>query len=263
MTKATVIPREQEAVRAAEPDYVGAAVAAAESLCRLPAIPTADWCDRGAAALTGLHPACAAVVLIATPEAPARLQEVHACGVSVRPVRDGGGLAADLRSRAERLAGADWAPSPRHDARGGADLYPTRHAPPVHAEVWRGLGFPDLAAGMAPINGGARCVVAYLAPLAGALTRGHAGALGALLGVLARRAEQTEWPSRPGGWVSPGEQQVLDRLVLGMSVREVAKELGRSPHTVHDHVKSLHRKLNATTRGQLVARALGHAGEAK
>jgi hypothetical protein len=28
---------------------------------------------------------------------------------------------------------------------------------------------------------------------------------------------------------------------------------------VHDHVKSLHRKLNASSRGQLIARALGHA----
>jgi hypothetical protein len=31
-------------------------------------------------------------------------------------------------------------------------------------------------------------------------------------------------------------------------------------YTVHDHVKSLHKKLNANNRGQLVARALGHLG---
>ena len=53
---------------------------------------------------------------------------------------------------------------------------------------------------------------------------------------------------------------MLDLLVLGLSVRQIAEELGRSTHTVHDHVKSLHKKLNANSRGELVARALGHLG---
>lgn len=59
------------------------------------------------------------------------------------------------------------------------------------------------------------------------------------------------------------EQDVLERLILGRSVREIAEELGRSPHTVHDHVKSLHRKLDASSRGELVARALGHGPREK
>jgi hypothetical protein len=32
---------------------------------------------------------------------------------------------------------------------------------------------------------------------------------------------------------------------------------------VHDHVKSLHRKLDASSRGELVARALGHGSETR
>lgn len=58
-------------------------------------------------------------------------------------------------------------------------------------------------------------------------------------------------------WLTQREQTILDHLVLGKSVRVIAEHIGRSPHTVHDHVKNLHRKLNATSRGQLIARALG------
>jgi len=61
-----------------------------------------------------------------------------------------------------------------------------------------------------------------------------------------------------GSWLTGREQQVLEQLTLGRSVREIAEDIGRSPHTVHDHVKSLHRKLSASSRGELVARALGY-----
>ncbi len=58
-------------------------------------------------------------------------------------------------------------------------------------------------------------------------------------------------------WLSAREQAVLERLVLGHNVKEIAEEFGRSPHTIHDHVQSLHRKLHATSRGELIATALG------
>jgi DNA-binding CsgD family transcriptional regulator len=84
-----------------------------------------------------------------------------------------------------------------------------------------------------------------LAALVPALLRRTVLALGS------ERAEQTRW-------LTDREQAILDRLTLGMSVREIADAIGRSPHTVHDHVKSLHRKLKATSRGELIAKALGH-----
>lgn len=62
----------------------------------------------------------------------------------------------------------------------------------------------------------------------------------------------------PFQWLTQREQTILDHLVEGKSVRVIAECIGRSPHTVHDHVKNLHRKLNACSRGQLIARALGH-----
>ncbi len=66
--------------------------------------------------------------------------------------------------------------------------------------------------------------------------------------------------AKSGGfrWLTVREQEVLDALVQGHSVREIAAQFGRSQHTVHDHVKSLHKKLDASSRGELVAMALGH-----
>jgi len=59
-------------------------------------------------------------------------------------------------------------------------------------------------------------------------------------------------------WLTVREQEILEHLVVGRSVRDIANDLERSPHTVHDHVKSLHRKLGAKTRGELIARAFGY-----
>lgn len=56
----------------------------------------------------------------------------------------------------------------------------------------------------------------------------------------------------PRGWLTQRERQVLEQLVCGSSVVEIAKSLDRSPYTVHDHVKSLHRKLGVRTRAALV-----------
>lgn len=63
-------------------------------------------------------------------------------------------------------------------------------------------------------------------------------------------------------WLTPREELILWHLVAGKKVPQIASELHRSVYTVHDHVKSLHRKMGASNRGQLVARALGHLGPA-
>lgn len=59
----------------------------------------------------------------------------------------------------------------------------------------------------------------------------------------------------PREWLTPREAEVLELLVKGRSIVEVARALGRSPYTVHDHAKSLHRKLGVHTRAALVGRA--------
>lgn len=51
--------------------------------------------------------------------------------------------------------------------------------------------------------------------------------------------------------LSDTERKVLDLLLAGRTERQAAAEIGRSPHTVHVHVKNLYRKLDVTSRRQL------------
>jgi DNA-binding CsgD family transcriptional regulator len=59
----------------------------------------------------------------------------------------------------------------------------------------------------------------------------------------------------PAGF-SPRQRAVLDGLCRGLSEKQIADELKLSPHTVHDYVKELHRRLGARNRGELLAKAL-------
>lgn len=52
--------------------------------------------------------------------------------------------------------------------------------------------------------------------------------------------------------LSSTEHRVLQRLRLNETERQVALSLGRSPNTVHVHVKSIYRKLRVTSRKQLL-----------
>ncbi|MEX0654352.1 MAG: LuxR C-terminal-related transcriptional regulator [Phycisphaeraceae bacterium] len=63
-------------------------------------------------------------------------------------------------------------------------------------------------------------------------------------------------PARPAtrdllARLSQTERQVLDRLRHNATERQVAQQLGRSPHTVHVHVKNIYRKLAVRSRRQL------------
>jgi DNA-binding NarL/FixJ family response regulator len=55
--------------------------------------------------------------------------------------------------------------------------------------------------------------------------------------------------------LSPREREVLDLLVEGYRVSQVAKMLFRSQHTVRNHLKSIFRKLEVGSQEDLVARA--------
>lgn len=56
--------------------------------------------------------------------------------------------------------------------------------------------------------------------------------------------------------LSDRQRLVLDGLCGGMAEKEIAGELGLSQHTVHDHVKELHRRFGARSRGELLVKAL-------
>jgi len=162
--------------------------------------------------------------------------------------------AAHLRSKLGRLIGHAWTPNHTGGARSQEVFAPSRVGG-VYDQIWGGADAHRVLARRAEMGDGCPSLVVYVQATE---AMSIAPLLDAAMPVFARRARQTSWPVNSGGWVSPSEQVVLDHLVLGLSVREVATLLEKSPHTVHDQVKSLHRKLHATTRAMLVARALGH-----
>jgi len=55
--------------------------------------------------------------------------------------------------------------------------------------------------------------------------------------------------------LTPREQETLGLLLTEASEKEMAARLGISPHTVHDHVKKLYRKLGVGSRAALMALA--------
>ncbi len=56
--------------------------------------------------------------------------------------------------------------------------------------------------------------------------------------------------------LSPRELQMLEALAQGLSYKDVARRLDLSIHTVGDYVKGLYRKLQVSSRGEAVSRAL-------
>lgn len=64
-------------------------------------------------------------------------------------------------------------------------------------------------------------------------------------------------PSTVLGQLTLREREVLELLVLGRRIRQVAEALFVSPHTVRNHVKALFRKLGVHSQEALVALAAG------
>ena len=46
-------------------------------------------------------------------------------------------------------------------------------------------------------------------------------------------------------------------LLQGLSEKQIAREQGLSPHTVHAYIKSLHKRFGAQSRGELLAICYG------
>ena len=53
--------------------------------------------------------------------------------------------------------------------------------------------------------------------------------------------------------LSPRAEETLDGLLAGLSEKEIADQMGLSPHTVHQYVKELHRRYGVRSRGELMA----------
>ncbi|HEX8915792.1 MAG TPA: LuxR C-terminal-related transcriptional regulator [Humisphaera sp.] len=73
---------------------------------------------------------------------------------------------------------------------------------------------------------------------------------------LAARGHLPLGPAAPPG-LPPRLRQVLDRLVRGDGVKQVARELGLSVWTVREHVQRLYRHFGVNSREELTARFVG------
>lgn len=246
----------------------------AGEITELPAVATQDWVDQAATALTGIDPWCRVGMAIATLEPNGQVHVIEAVGAGVsekerEQLTDPKADMLGLRVRLERMTDLGITLPDAALRRGLAavcsDLGPWRDGP--LSRVWNPAGVEKLLIGIVPIGKGepnrSLLVFVALGHAPNGSTRANARTLGALLPLLAQRVRKALPAEGPISWMTDREQDVLERLILGRSVREIAEELGRSPHTVHDHVKSLHRKLDASSRGELVARALGHGTREK
>ena len=54
----------------------------------------------------------------------------------------------------------------------------------------------------------------------------------------------------------PRLRETLQLLVEGFSEKQLADQMKLSPHTVHDYVKALYRRMGVQSRAELVARVV-------
>lgn len=274
-------------------EAIHAAVRVTEAICGLPAVATQDWCERAASALLGIGSPSIVLTLVGHLNTSGHIiahEATGAAGCEVAEVATTiGGVPrtsrtvveidgrdqrlTEVRARLDQARELGWslgmlnnevrATTTRTDDR----LASSWETGPLGGR-WRSVRPSDLILGVVPLSddGSSRVLVVEIGLTGqGARATGQdAVLLGACLTALHRRALMAIGSNTTDTvqWLTQREQVILQHLLLGKSVRSIAEELGRSPHTVHDHVKSLHRKLNAKSRGELVARALGHVSPA-
>jgi DNA-binding CsgD family transcriptional regulator len=62
---------------------------------------------------------------------------------------------------------------------------------------------------------------------------------------------------RPRAVLAPHLDKTLRALLRGLTEKQVASELGLSPHTVHEYVASLYRRFGVTSRAELFVKVMG------
>jgi len=239
----------------------------------LPGIPTATWAQSAAACVARVLPKSISVV---------RIVELGSAGDVVARVCEGA-FDSDKRTpvdvstfTVEHETASDWWLTATPRSSGASFSRETgllRSAPGCErwefstlGRRWASQGVTEILVGAVPIPGDVRAgrhrwLVVELGDRSEptGVSAADEAVLGAVLPELARRAEIAFMGTdEEAETLTLREHEVLMLLACGRTVKQIAEELARSPHTVHDHVKALHRKLGASSRGELVARALGH-----
>ncbi len=260
------------------PERVASLVARAKSLAvhieRLPAVATLDWCEQSAHCLATGFPGTVAAIIIGHVSGSGDLTGVEAAGVDATGEFDVSRVnyLTSVRSEIESIGVLPLASTPKQ-AISLRELIGESWSSSRVGRIFRPVSCSDVFVSIHSIPGGepGRAIVSVVGFAAGRAVAANdfffevPALLWASTEHIAERAAIAIGGQRStrGRWISEREREVLDLLVLGLSVRQIAEELGRSTHTVHDHVKSLHKKLNANSRGELVSRALGHLGSGR
>lgn len=212
-----------------------------EAILSLPTIPREDWCELAASALSRIFPV-PALVAIANADSQGRIIALRSFASACWPTRDVRNALGFVRPESRATA-------------------------PGLAHAWRNGATGDIVFASAETTAITRATHVLLAvhDAPRALAPPHAppeqdtlrDVLLVAIERLARRASRAFARVPEGVSVSPSECVVLDHLIEGLSIPDIARRIKRSPHTIHDHVKSLHRKLGAKRRGELIMRAVG------
>jgi DNA-binding CsgD family transcriptional regulator len=239
--------------------------AIAEELCSLPAVATFGWMKRAARSIAKLHPEAVTTVALAHYEedgwsVPRDFTASLGSGRLSSTVAIVDGLLRDLASESvdEHFAACQTGrPVLGRTNLPGGVFTPTRMMlrDRLHPTRLTMLYPMTRADGMKPER--ILCVDLYLPQAKGRFSPGAYLTLEAVLPLLGRRVQNTFTDIDHTVELSPREGEVLRLLQQGLTVKQIAQELQRSPHTVHDHVKSLHRKVGACNRGELLAKTFG------
>lgn len=254
---------------------------ATELICSLPSIPTYNWSSLAAQALAQISPiACTGVIIAQIDttnyQAPYPIMPLST-GISGNPLNEGSGNYLNIHDAIERLKYLDLKLPAHWESKGlicALSLLNPRWASTTIAKPF--IGAPSKN------SPESQCPIIAIIPI----DRSHPGfvliaviamgasqdqtsasksanlttkALATLTPLLSRKAHAAlKEVTNPKAWLTDREHEILDQLIVGHSVRVIAENLDRSAHTVHDHVKNLHKKLGASSRGELIATALGH-----
>ena len=244
-------------------------------IAQLPSAPTFDWTSRAAQALSTLHPSTSFAVVIAMLDPSTRRLQTESTGACLGD-RESDPADTDLaRCPLDRIGSTPIKITPELIQSGyitkASTLLPAWHSCPTSAP-WNSIRtYPTIAA-FVPLetctesnNQDTPALPSPLMMLALArstdpnLPPVHPAHFADTIAALTSKASQAicRRTSSSTLWLTQREQVILDGLIIGHSVRQIAESIDRSPHTVHDHVKNLHRKLDASSRGELIAHALG------
>jgi len=128
---------------------------------------------------------------------------------------------------------------------------------PLFTEVFQPAGLADELAcfwlrGEGRLLHGGLCTAEGMPPLTDAQLR-DAGALLRCLGPLAERTLTDPAGNDEHADLSPRQREVLQLALNGESEADIARQLHRSPHTIHTHLRNIYRHFGVTSRAELLA----------